>query len=116
MNIVLSNDPFRIPKIYVTNKTASEVFGKKLNQLMNLVDRGVAKLTVHDTAFLDDYVIRMERTTLGLGILCRLNGKPCYQIVDSNNVGHKSLYEVINMMSGGVVADKYGFIEQAKSA
>lgn len=80
-------------------------------KMARLCPRGITKITVNDSAANNRYELRVQRTSLGLGVMCFLDGRPSYQ-ADRHDCGNMALYEVINLIAGGKILDQNGLIEE----
>lgn len=67
---------------------------------------------INDIAWNDKYKIIPCNTNLGLGVQCYLNNFPSFQAYEQN-AGNKKIYEVINAIAGGEVANADGWIDTA---
>ena len=86
-----------------------EVKRKKLNDVWL---GGITTIHVLDEEFGDVYLIRLQRTNLGINAQCFLNNVPSYQ-ADYLGSGQKPLREIIDAMAGAPFMDGIDTIQHA---
>jgi len=87
------------------NKTISQAY----RELQLKKSKTIVYINIYDHEFEDEYQIKMQKTTAGIGILCRLNGQLSYQ-AQANSAGGSRVYEIINDIAAGKIANAKGWI------
>ena len=87
------------------NKTISQVY----RELQLKKSKLIVYINIDDVEYEDVYQIKMQKTTVGIGILCRLNGQLSYQ-AQVNSAGGSRVYEIINDIAAGKIANAEGWI------
>ena len=89
--------------VKLLNKTISKVY----RELQFKTGRSIVYINIDDDEFEDEYQIKMQKTNLGIGILCKLNGRISYQ---AHSAGGSRVYEIINDIAAGKIANAKGWI------
>jgi hypothetical protein len=87
----------------------------KLKKINSFHKSGIVDLFVEDEQFGDRYKIRLERSNLGLGAMCSLNGRPSYQ-ADSQDCRGMFLKDIINKIAAGEMIDENGIVVDGGAA
>jgi len=91
--------------VKLLNKTISKVY----RELQFKTGRSIVYINIDDDEYEDEYQIKMQKTNLGIGILCKLNGRISYQ-AQANSAGGSRVYEIINDIAAGKIANAKGWI------
>ena len=86
----------------------------KLKKLADIYQGGITVVHVDDAEYDDHYEIHLQRTNLGLGGMCSLNGSPSYQADFKRAPGNGFLKDVINKIAAGRIIGANGSMVNIK--